>query len=142
MAHDSRDDRYSVTSVDIDDPAAANAGSELVDLHAVQFQSRPFKARRIIVRLSERTLEYAFKEVMGLAPMAYLARLRLHRVRQALLAATNGPTTVAAAAVEWGFWHFGEFSRAYKECFGELPSETLRRRDYQPPDREPASEPR
>jgi transcriptional regulator GlxA family with amidase domain len=36
----------------------------------------------------------------------------------------------AAAAVEWGFWHFGEFSRAYKECFGELPSETLRRRDY------------
>jgi len=39
-------------------------------------------------------------------------------------------TTAAAAAVEWGFWHFGEFSRAYKECFGELPSETLRRRDY------------
>jgi hypothetical protein len=36
----------------------------------------------------------------------------------------------AAAAVEWGFWHFGEFSRAYKECFGELPSGTLRRRDY------------
>jgi hypothetical protein len=22
-------------------------------------------------------------------------------------------TTAAAAAVEWGFWHFGEFSRAY-----------------------------
>ena len=81
MAHDSRDDRYSVTIVDIDDPAAANAGSELFDLHAVQFQSRPFKARRIIVRLSERTLEYAFKEVMGRAPMAYLARLRLHRAR-------------------------------------------------------------
>ena len=39
-------------------------------------------------------------------------------------------TTAAAAAVEWEFWHFGEFSRAYKECFGELPSETLRRRDY------------
>ena len=36
----------------------------------------------------------------------------------------------AAAVVEWGFWHFGEFSRAYKECFGELPSETLRRRGY------------
>jgi len=95
-----------------------------------------------ITGVSERTLEYAFKEVMGLAPMAYLARLRLHRVRQALLAATNGPTTVAAAALEWGFWHFGEFSRAYKECFGELPSETLRRRDDQTPDREPASEPR
>jgi len=77
--------------------------------------------------VSERTLEYAFKEVMGLTPVNYLMRLRLHRVRQALLAATQGSSTVSAAALKWGFWHFGEFSRAYKECFGELPSDTLRR---------------
>jgi AraC-like DNA-binding protein len=77
---------------------------------------------------AERTLEYAFKEVMGLAPVTYLSRLRLHRVRQALLTAPAGTTTVSAEALNWGFWHFGEFSRAYKECFGELPSETLRRR--------------
>jgi AraC family ethanolamine operon transcriptional activator len=77
--------------------------------------------------VSERKLEYAFKEVMGLAPMAYLVRLRLHRVRQALLAAPLGSTTVSAQALNWGFWHFGEFTRAYKECFGELPSDTLRR---------------
>jgi len=73
-------------------------------------------------------LEYAFKEVMGLAPITYLTRLRLHRVRQALLEATHGSTTVSAEALNWGFWHFGEFSRAYKECFGELPSDTLRRK--------------
>ena len=77
--------------------------------------------------VSERTLEYAFKEVMGLTPVAYLVRLRLHRVRQALLAAPCGSTTVSAEALNWGFWHFGEFTRAYKECFGELPSDTLRR---------------
>jgi AraC family ethanolamine operon transcriptional activator len=77
--------------------------------------------------VSERTLAYAFKEVMGLAPMAYLVRLRLHRVRQALLAAPRGSTTVSAEALNWGFWHFGEFTRAYKECFGEMPSDTLRR---------------
>jgi len=76
---------------------------------------------------SERTLEYAFKEVMGLAPMTYLIRLRLHRVRQALLAATADSTTVSTEALNWGFWHFGEFSRAYKDFFGELPSDTLRR---------------
>jgi AraC family ethanolamine operon transcriptional activator len=64
---------------------------------------------------------------MGLAPMAYLVRLRLHRVRQALLAAPYASTTVSAEALNWGFWHFGEFTRAYKECFGELPSDTLRR---------------
>jgi AraC-like DNA-binding protein len=82
--------------------------------------------------VSERTLEYAFKEVMGLTPMTYLVRLRLHRVRQALLAATHGSTTVSAEALNWGFWHFGEFSRAYKECFGELPSDTLRRKPDEP----------
>jgi len=76
---------------------------------------------------SERSLEYAFHEVMGLTPVAYLIRLRLHRVRQGLLAGTHATTTVTAEALNWGFWHFGEFSRAYKACFGELPSDTLRR---------------
>jgi AraC family transcriptional regulator, ethanolamine operon transcriptional activator len=84
--------------------------------------------------VSERTLEYAFKEVMALTPVAYLTRLRLHRVRKALLAATPGSTTVSAEAIAWGFWHFGEFSRVYRECFGELPSETLLRRP-EPPER-------
>jgi transcriptional regulator GlxA family with amidase domain len=76
---------------------------------------------------SERSLEYAFREVMGLTPVAYLIRLRLHRVRQGLLAGTHGSTTVTTEALKWDFWHFGEFSRAYKDCFGELPSDTLRR---------------
>jgi AraC-like DNA-binding protein len=77
--------------------------------------------------VSERTLEYAFKEVMGLTPVNFLNRLRLHRVRQALLAASQGSSTVSAEALKCGFWHFGEFARAYKACFGELPSDTLRR---------------
>jgi AraC family ethanolamine operon transcriptional activator len=81
-----------------------------------------------ITGVSERSLEYAFKNVLGLSPVAYLTRLRLHRVRQALLAATQGSTTVSAEALNWGFWHFGDFSRAYKDCFGELPSDTLRRK--------------
>lgn len=77
--------------------------------------------------VSERALQYAFKEVMGLSPRDYLVRLRLHRVRQALLATSQRTSTVSAEALKCGFWHFGEFSRAYKDCFGELPSDTLRR---------------
>lgn len=77
--------------------------------------------------VSERSLEYAFKGIMGMTPVAYLTRVRLHRVRQALLTATPGSTTVSVEALNGGFWHFGEFSRAYRDCFGELPSETLRR---------------
>ncbi len=37
-----------------------------------------------VTAVSERALEYAFKQTLGLAPVAYLARLRLHRVRNAL----------------------------------------------------------
>jgi AraC family ethanolamine operon transcriptional activator len=74
--------------------------------------------------VSERTLQYAFKEVMGLTPVAYLTRLRLHRVRHALRTATQASTTVTAEALRWGFWHFGD----YKDCFAELPSDTLRRK--------------
>jgi AraC family transcriptional regulator, ethanolamine operon transcriptional activator len=80
-----------------------------------------------VAAVSERALQNAFKEVMGLTPTAYLIRLRLHRVREALLEATQGSTTVSDEALKWGFWHFGEFSRAYRNCFGELPSDTLRK---------------
>jgi AraC family transcriptional regulator, ethanolamine operon transcriptional activator len=82
-----------------------------------------------VAAVSERTLQTAFKEVMGLAPLAYLTRLRLNRVHQALIAATPSTTSVSAEAVKWGFWHFGEFARAYRACFGEPPSATLRRRN-------------
>jgi AraC family transcriptional regulator, ethanolamine operon transcriptional activator len=77
--------------------------------------------------VSERSLEYAFKEIMGMSPTSYLTRVRLHRARKALQAGTRASTTVSAEALNQGFWHFGEFSRAYRGCFGELPSETLRR---------------
>lgn len=77
--------------------------------------------------VSERTLEYAFRAVMGMGPTAYLTRIRLHKVHAALLHASSTQTTVSQEALNWGFWHFGEFAKAYKDCFQELPSDTLRR---------------
>ena len=77
--------------------------------------------------VSERTLQYAFKDIMGMSPLTYLHRLRLHRVRDELRNANVGSATVTDVAMNWGFWHFGEFSRAYKNCFGETPSSTLKR---------------
>jgi len=76
--------------------------------------------------VSERTLQYAFHDIMGMSPLTYLHRLRLHRARDELRNAKSGATTVTDVAMNWGFWHFGEFSRAYKNCFGEVPSKTLR----------------
>ena len=80
-----------------------------------------------VAAVSERTLEVAFKSVVGMLPVAYLNWLRLHLVRRTLLAAAPGFTTVAAIALDGGFRHMGEFAGAYKACFGERPSDTLRR---------------
>ena len=76
--------------------------------------------------VSERTLHYAFQEVRGLSPMAYLKAVRLNAVRQELKAATAGTATVRDIAQRWGFWHTGEFAAAYRRLFGELPSQTLK----------------
>ena len=76
--------------------------------------------------VSERTLQYAFNDILGMSPLTYLHRLRLHRARDELRKANSGSSSVTDVAMNWGFWHFSEFSRAYKNCFDELPSETLR----------------
>jgi AraC-like DNA-binding protein len=101
----------------------------IAEAHALSQAGEPLSVSDLclVTGVSERTLEYAFREVMGLTPVAYLIRIRLHRVREGLLAGTHATTTVTNEALNWGFWHFGEFSRAYKDCFGELPSDTLRR---------------
>ena len=108
---------YSLMVKSVEDYALAHVGDHLLVTDLCK-----------IAEVSERTLEMAFRKILGITPVAYLMRIRLHRVRQALLAESIGSTTVSAEALNWGFWHFGDFSRAYKECFGELPSDTLRRK--------------
>ncbi len=76
--------------------------------------------------VSERTLQYAFKTCLGISPMNYLKRHRLHQVRCALKAADPTNTTVSSIASQFGFFHFGDFSQAYKAQFRESPSETLK----------------
>jgi transcriptional regulator GlxA family with amidase domain len=41
----------------------------------------------------------------------------------------NGPPSVTQVASDQGFMHFGRFSQYYRSLFGELPSDTLRRRE-------------
>ena len=77
------------------------------------------------IGVSERTLHYAFQEVRGLSPMAYFRAVRLNAVRQELKAAAADTATVRQIARRWGFWHGGEFAAAYRQLFGELPSQTL-----------------
>ena len=78
------------------------------------------------VGASARTLEYAFKGIYGIGVMEALRMLRLNEVRKCLLRSPSDEVTVTSAAMDWGFWHLGEFAGAYKRLFGELPSQTLR----------------
>lgn len=79
-------------------------------------------------RLSLRALQAAFRRRTGTTPMHYLRRVRLEAARRALLDADpSDEATVARVARAAGFDHTSRFAAAYRDRFGELPSQTLRR---------------
>ena len=77
--------------------------------------------------ITVRTLQQHFRTDLGLSPTAHLRNMRLDRAREELAdASVADHTTVADVATRWGLTHLGRFSAAYRERFGELPSQTLR----------------
>ncbi len=80
-----------------------------------------------VLYVSRRTLHNAFREVVGVGPMTYLKIQRMKHVHHQLEQAHPLATTVFDTAYQCGFWHMGHFSRDYKQMFGELPSDTLKR---------------
>lgn len=77
-------------------------------------------------RTTVRTLQGGFRNFKGSNPLAYLRRLRLEAIRAELTDSENRQM-VAEIALRWGFAHPGRFSSEYRQAFGELPSETVRR---------------
>ena len=78
------------------------------------------------VHLSVRALQAGFQRELGTPPMTYLRDVRLRRAREALEAADRD-TTVRSVAARFGILHMGRFAGAYREAFGESPSDTLNR---------------
>jgi AraC family ethanolamine operon transcriptional activator len=75
--------------------------------------------------VSRRTLHRAFQEVFGLGPVSFLRHKRLCAVHSILYQSAPGSTTVAAVAMQQGFYELGRFSQYYLAMFGERPSQTL-----------------
>ncbi len=74
---------------------------------------------------SRRSLEQSFRKYAGTSPKQFILVTRLEHCRRALLAA--GPDSeVNRIASRHGFWHMGQFAAAYRNVFGETPSQTLR----------------
>lgn len=80
--------------------------------------------------VSDRTLEYGFKELFGITPKLYTLALRLNGFRNALRNAVPATTAIADLANDWGFWHMGQLAADYRRMFGELPSTTLGRNSH------------
>jgi transcriptional regulator GlxA family with amidase domain len=75
--------------------------------------------------VSQKTLELAFRQALGMTPGKYLMLTRLNGAHHELADAIRGQHTVTEVALRWGFSHIGRFSGAYRQLFGELPSQTL-----------------
>jgi len=88
------------------------------DLTASQIAAR--------LKVSLRSLEVGFKEVRRMTPTQMLRDIRLERVRGELQTPRSN-TTVTSAALAQGFFHLPRFSAYYKNQYGELPVQTLRR---------------
>jgi len=83
--------------------------------------------------VSQRTLEYAFRETFGITPLSFLRQRRFHKARHELLVTRPGETTVGDIAYRAGFLEPGRFAMCYRRLFGESPSHTLRREKSQGP---------
>ena len=81
-----------------------------------------------VLGVSRRTLQYAFESIFNINPIAYLRAIRLNHVRRELKANIGNPNvSIGDTASRFGFWHLSRFASEYRQLFGELPSETLRK---------------
>jgi len=76
------------------------------------------------IGISVRTLQTASRSVCGLSIHRYSRLKRLWSVRRQLRTGASG-LSVRASALAHGFRHISQFTSAYRETFGELPSSTL-----------------
>lgn len=77
---------------------------------------------------SRRTLHRAFVEVLGETPQTYVLKMRLNRIRQDLASPAEAVRTVTTVSHQWGIPELGRLAARYRQQFGELPKETLARR--------------
>jgi AraC-like DNA-binding protein len=81
---------------------------------------------------SHRTLHRAFHVVLDETPYSYVQKLRLNRIRHELVTDAEVVRTITSAAHRWNIPEMGRFAAWYRDLFGELPSQTLMRRQQSP----------
>lgn len=105
-------------------PGCVRRAEEYIAAHATE----PITLADVIAAagVPARSLYAAFESCRGTTPMAFLRDRRLELARQRLLQA-QATSSVAGVVRDLGLGNPGRFSAAYKQRFGESPSETLAR---------------
>jgi AraC family ethanolamine operon transcriptional activator len=80
------------------------------------------------LNISRRTLELAFRTIIGKSPLQFFTDRRLCRAYIALRKSDQESASVTDIALSYGFTELGRFAVRYRKIFGELPSETLRQK--------------
>ena len=78
--------------------------------------------------MSVRSLYALFDRHLSTTPRQYIRQRKLERVQACLSDPSCAVRSVTELALDYGFLHLGRFSESYRQRFGELPSETLKRR--------------
>ena len=105
--------------------AAVMRAREYIDAHLTQ----PIRLSDLCeyARAQARSLEYGFREVLGISPMSYVRSMRLHNARRLLQSTAVRTRSTSDIAMDCGFWHLSQFSVDYKKFFAESPSVTHKR---------------
>jgi AraC-like DNA-binding protein len=78
--------------------------------------------------MSLRSLYGLFERNAQTTPKHYIRQKKLERVHACLRDPSSHVRNVTELAMDFGFLHLGRFSENYRKQFGELPSDTLKRR--------------
>lgn len=77
--------------------------------------------------VSVRTVYNLFAKYFNVTPKLFIKQSKLKSLRDVLVSG-KAVRNVTEVALDYGFTHLGRFSSDYRKMFGELPSESLRRR--------------
>lgn len=107
-------------------PTAVSRAEAFMREHA----GRPISSADIAAHagVSLRSLQDAFKRSRNMTIGDFLLETRLDQFRAALTDRQSPTASVADAAFAAGFGHLGRAAQAYRQRFGESPSQTLNRR--------------
>ena len=78
------------------------------------------------LKVSERLLHHAFKVNYGITPKQYMLSLRMHNIKEEFLDKDPSKTTISEIIEKYKFFNQSTFSQAYKQMFGQLPSDVFK----------------